>query len=56
MSVPVEGAPVPVLYLDNHLLVVVKPAGMLAQADRTGDLDLLSWGKAYLKEKFDKPG
>lgn len=45
-----------VLFLDNHLLVVVKPAGMLAQEDRTGDDDLLSWGKAYLKEKFGKPG
>ncbi len=45
-----------VLYLDNHLLVVNKPAGMLAQADATGDDDLLTLGKAYLKEKFDKPG
>lgn len=45
-----------VLYLDNHLLVVAKPPGMLAQADRTGDLDVLTWGKAYLKERFDKPG
>jgi len=46
----------PVLYLDNHLLVVNKPAGLLSQADRTGDADVLSLGKAYLKEKFDKPG
>jgi len=45
-----------VLYLDNHLLVVDKPAGVLAQADRTGDTDLLTIGKAYLKERFDKPG
>ncbi|NNF58817.1 MAG: RNA pseudouridine synthase [Rhodothermaceae bacterium] len=45
-----------VLYLDNHLLVVVKPPGLLAQADRTGDTDLLTQGKAFLKEKFDKPG
>lgn len=44
------------LYLDNHLLVVGKPAGMLAQADRTGDADLLTLGKAYLKERFSKPG
>ncbi len=44
------------LYLDNHLLVVSKPAGMLSQGDRTGDLDLVSWAKAYLKERFDKPG
>ncbi len=44
------------LYLDNHLLVVVKPPGLLSQADRTGDDDLLSRGKHYLKERFDKPG
>ena len=44
------------LYLDNHLLVVVKPAGLLAQADRTGDEDLLSLGKAFLKARFDRPG
>ena len=31
-----------VLYTDNHLLVVVKPAGVLSQADRTGDDDLLT--------------
>lgn len=45
-----------VLYVDNHLLVVNKPPGVLVQADRTGDLDLLSIGKAYLKEAFGKPG
>ncbi len=44
------------LHLDNHLLVVVKPAGLPAQADRTGDADLLTLGKAFLKERFDKPG
>lgn len=45
-----------VLFVDNHLLVVNKPAGVLVQADRTGDLDLLTMGKAYLKDRFDKPG
>lgn len=45
-----------VLFVDNHLLVVNKPAGVLVQADRTGDPDLLSMGKAYLKDRFDKPG
>lgn len=44
------------LHLDNHLLVVHKPAGMLVQEDRTGDADLLTLGKAFLKERFDKPG
>ena len=45
-----------ILYLDNHLLVVNKPAGMPVQADETGDLDVQSWGKLYLKERFNKPG
>ena len=45
-----------ILYLDNHLLVVDKPAGMLSQADRTGDLDVVTWAKAELKVRFDKPG
>ncbi len=45
-----------VLYLDNHLLVVNKPAGMLSQGDETGDASLLEVGKALLKERFGKPG
>ncbi len=45
-----------VLHLDNHLLVVRKPAGMLAQGDQTGDVTLLEMGKAFLKAQFNKPG
>jgi len=45
-----------VLYLDNHLLVVAKPAGMLSQADDTGDLDVVTWAKDFLRREFDKPG
>lgn len=44
------------LYLDNHLLVVNKPPGMLIQEDETGDPDVLREGKQILKERFDKPG
>ncbi len=44
------------LYLDNHLLVVAKPPGMLSQGDVTGDDDLVTLAKAYLKERFQKPG
>jgi len=46
----------PILYMDNHLLVVNKPAGLLSQGDSTGDPSVLSLGKAYLKETFEKPG
>ena len=45
-----------VIYIDNHLLVVRKPAGMLVQGDRTGDRSLLEYGKAYVKAAFNKPG
>jgi 23S rRNA pseudouridine1911/1915/1917 synthase len=45
-----------VIYEDNHLLAINKPAGWLVQADRTGDRTLTDWGKAYLKQKYDKPG
>ncbi|MEM1055039.1 MAG: RNA pseudouridine synthase [Bacteroidota bacterium] len=45
-----------VVHLDNHLLVVAKPPGMLSQADDTGDLDVIAWAKAFLKREFDKPG
>ena len=44
------------VYLDNHLLVLQKPPGTLSQADETGDDDLLSLAKAYLKQTFNKPG
>lgn len=45
-----------ILYEDNHLLVVVKPSGILSQADSTKDLDMLTVLKKYLKEKYQKPG
>jgi RluA family pseudouridine synthase len=45
-----------VLFLDNHLLVVCKPAGMPTQADRSGDPSLLECGREYIKQQFHKPG
>lgn len=45
-----------ILFEDNHLLAINKPAGWLVQGDRTGDPTLTDWGKAYLKEKYAKPG
>ncbi len=43
-------------YCDNHLLVADKPPGMLTQADRTGDPDLLSTCREYVARRFNKPG
>jgi len=45
-----------IIYEDNHLLVVNKPAGMLVQGDRTGDISLLEVSKKYIKQKYNKPG
>ncbi|MDQ3073098.1 MAG: RNA pseudouridine synthase [Bacteroidota bacterium] len=45
-----------VLYLDNHLIAVHKPAGLPVQADDTGDISLFEMTKQYVKEKFNKPG
>ncbi len=45
-----------VLYEDNHLLVVEKPANQPMQEDSSGDPDLLNEAKAYVKEKYGKPG
>lgn len=47
---------IPVLYLDNHLLGVIKPCNMPVQADDSRDLDLLTAMKGYIGEKFQKPG
>ena len=45
-----------IIYEDNHLLVCEKPVNMPVQADSSGDEDLLSTAKAYIKEKYSKPG
>jgi len=46
----------PVLFEDNHLLVVDKPANMPVQEDESGDPDLLNLLKTYIAEKYNKPG
>ncbi len=45
-----------ILYEDNHIIVVVKPVGILSQADHTKDPDMLSILKQYIKEKYHKEG
>ena len=45
-----------VIYEDNHIIVVEKPVNIPSQGDKTGDIDMLSIIKAYLKEKYNKPG
>jgi 23S rRNA pseudouridine1911/1915/1917 synthase len=45
-----------VLYEDNHIIAVNKSNRDLVQADQTGDIALIDKIKAYLKEKYNKPG
>ena len=45
-----------ILYEDNHLIVVLKPQNVPSQGDSTGDKDLLSMVKDYIKETYDKKG
>ncbi|MSP58501.1 MAG: RNA pseudouridine synthase [Flavobacteriaceae bacterium] len=47
---------VSVLWEDNHLLVVNKPAGLPVQGDLSGDTHLLEWAERYIAEKYNKPG
>src|SRR5690606_18493611 len=41
---------------DNHTIVINKPSGAIVQGDKTGDEPLTEAVKAYLKEKYNKPG
>ena len=45
-----------ILYEDNHIIVVVKPVNIPSQGDKTGDEDMLTIIKKYIKEKYNKPG
>jgi 23S rRNA pseudouridine1911/1915/1917 synthase len=45
-----------ILYEDNHILAVEKPPGILSQSDISGDPDLLTLAKEYIKNKYKKPG
>ncbi len=45
-----------VLYEDNQIVVVVKPQNIPSQADGSGDKDMLTMVKEYIREKYNKPG
>jgi 23S rRNA pseudouridine1911/1915/1917 synthase len=47
---------VEVLYEDNHLIAVLKPAGVLTQGDASGEKCLMDCVKEYLKVTYGKPG
>ncbi|MFD2759930.1 RluA family pseudouridine synthase [Lentibacillus juripiscarius] len=47
---------IPILYEDNHLLVIEKPVNIPVQEDSTMDKDLLTMLKEDLKIRYQKPG
>ena len=48
--------PLQVLYEDNHLLAVVKPAGLPTMGTPAGQPTLLTLAKEYVKQRYQKPG
>lgn len=48
--------PFPILYEDNHLIVVAKPARLLTQPNETSDSSLVEMLKDWIKERDKKPG
>lgn len=45
-----------VLFEDNHLIAVNKPAGLLVQGDITEDKPLSEYVKEYIADRYKKPG
>ena len=45
-----------ILYEDNHIIAVNKTCNEIVQGDKTGDTPLSETVKAYIKEKYSKPG
>ena len=49
-------APLEVLYEDNHILVISKPAGLATMGVSEDKASLLTVAKDYIKERYQKPG
>jgi len=45
-----------VVYEDNHIIIVNKKPGEIVQGDKTGDTPLSETVKAWIKERYAKPG
>lgn len=45
-----------IMFEDNHIIVCYKDKGILSQKDSSNKLDMLTMLKAYIKEKYNKPG
>jgi len=47
---------VKILFEDNHIIAVYKPANIPTQSDSSGDLSLLDMVRKYIKVTYNKPG
>ncbi len=54
MSIAIDS--IEVLYEDNHIIAINKKSSDIVQGDKTGDVPLSEIVKAFLKEKYNKPG
>ena len=45
-----------ILYEDNHLLAINKPAGLATMGVAADEPSAIQLGRQYLKERYDKPG
>ena len=46
---------IPIIFEDDHLLVINKPVNLLSQKDKTGDPDVLTLVKKYLQQASNRP-
>lgn len=46
---------IPIIFEDQHLLVIQKPVNLLSQEDHTGDPDVLTLCKEYLSRSVQNP-
>ena len=44
-----------VIYIDNHIIAVIKPTGLLTQTDFNNDKSLLNQTRQWIKKKYQKP-
>ena len=44
-----------VIYVDNHIVAVIKPAGLLTQTNRNDDESLIDQTRQWIKKKYNKP-
>ena len=56
MKTEITSEDLQVVFEDNHVIVVVKPQDIPSCPDDTGDMDMLTLVKDYLKKKYNKPG